>query len=46
MEVGSFEPRKISIKEAEKFEGNSLFYSVRDKENFKNKNISIFGGGD
>ena len=44
--VGSFEPRKISIKEAEKFEGNSLFYSVRDKENFKNKNISIFGGGD
>ena len=44
--VGSFEPRKISIKEAEKFEGNSLFYAVRDKEKFKNKNISIFGGGD
>ena len=44
--VGSFEPRKLSVKEAEKFEGKSLFYSVRDKEQFKNKNISIFGGGD
>ena len=23
-----------------------LFYAVRNKDNFKNKNISIFGGGD
>ena len=44
--VGSFEPRKISLKESEKFEGKSVFYSVKNKENFKNKNISIFGGGD
>jgi len=44
--VGSFEPRKLSVKEAEKFEGKSLFYAVRNKEQFKNKNISIFGGGD
>ena len=44
--VGSFEPRKLSVKEAEKFEGKSLFYAVRNKELFKNKNISIFGGGD
>ena len=44
--VGSFEPRKFSIKEAEKFEDKSLFYAVRDKEQFKNKSISIFGGGD
>ena len=44
--VGSFEPRKLSVKEAEKFEGKSLFYAVRNKEEFKNKNISIFGGGD
>ena len=34
------------LKEAEKFEGKSLFYAVRNKEQFKNKNISIFGGGD
>jgi thioredoxin reductase (NADPH) len=44
--VGSFEPRKISLKECEKFEGKSVFYAVKNKENFKNKNISIFGGGD
>ena len=44
--VGSFEPRKLAVNEAEKFEGKSLFYAVRDKEKFKNKNISIFGGGD
>jgi thioredoxin reductase (NADPH) len=44
--VGSFEPRKLSVKEAEKFEGKHLFYTVKDKEQFKNKNISIFGGGD
>ena len=44
--VGSFEPRKLSLKKAEKFEGKSIFYSVKNKEEFKNKNISIFGGGD
>ena len=44
--VGSFEPRRLSVKEAEKFEDKSLFYSVKNKEQFKNKNISIFGGGD
>ena len=44
--VGSFEPRKISLKDCEKLEGKSVFYAVRNKDNFKNKNISIFGGGD
>ena len=44
--VGSFEPRKISLKEAEKLEGKSVFYAVKNKEYFQNKKISIFGGGD
>ncbi len=44
--VGSFEPRKFQIKEAEKFENNGIFYSIKDKTLFKNKKISIFGGGD
>ena len=44
--VGSFEPRKLALKETEKFEGKSIFYSVKNKNEFKNKNISIFGGGD
>ena len=44
--VGSFEPRKFSPKECEKFENKSLFYSVKDKSVFKGKTVSIFGGGD
>tara|TARA_B100000131_G_scaffold288827_1_gene300409 strand:+ start:159 stop:1181 length:1023 start_codon:yes stop_codon:yes gene_type:complete len=44
--VGSFEPRKFTVKECEKFEGEQIFYSVKDKSIFKNKTISIFGGGD
>ena len=44
--VGSFEPRKLSLKEAEKFEGKQVLYSVTNKDLFKNKKLSIFGGGD
>ena len=44
--VGSFEPRKFSVKEAEKFENNGVFYSIKDKNFFKNKKVCIFGGGD
>ena len=44
--VGSFEPRKFSVKECEKFEGKEIFYSVKDKTIFKDKIVSIFGGGD
>ena len=32
--VGSFEPRKFSTKDSEKFEGKNLFYSVKDKSKF------------
>ena len=44
--VGSFEPRKFSPKECEKFENKSLFYSVKDKKVFEGKTVTIFGGGD
>ena len=44
--VGSFEPRKFSVKEYEKFEGKEILYSVKDKSIFKDKTVSIFGGGD
>ena len=44
--VGSFEPRKFSVDGAEKFKNNGIYYSVKDKTIFKNKKISIFGGGD
>ena len=44
--VGAFEPRKFIIKDAQKFENNGLYYSIKDKNIFKNKKICIFGGGD
>ena len=44
--VGSFEPRKFLVKECVKFEGKEILYSVKDKTIFKNKTVSIFGGGD
>ena len=44
--VGSFEPRKFAAKECERFEEKSIFYSIKDKTIFKDKTVSIFGGGD
>jgi thioredoxin reductase (NADPH) len=44
--VGSFEPRKFAPKDCEKFEDKSIFYSIKDKTIFKDKTVSIFGGGD
>ena len=35
--VGSFEPRKFSVKECEKFENKSIFYSIKDKKIFDGK---------
>ena len=44
--VGSFEPRKFAPKECEKFESQSILYSIKDKKIFEGKTVSIFGGGD
>ena len=44
--VGSFEPRKFPVKECEKFENQSVLYSIKDKKIFKDKTVTIFGGGD
>ncbi len=44
--VGSFEPRKFPLKECEKFENKSIFYSVKDQRIFESKIVTIFGGGD
>ncbi len=44
--VGSFEPRKFPTKSAEKFDGASVLYSIKDKTIFKDKSVAIFGGGD
>lgn len=43
---GSFVPKRLSLPEAAEFENTSLFYAVRQKDIFKDKNILIAGGGD
>ena len=44
--VGSFQPKKIKLKNIEKFDGQWLHYKVNDKSDFLNKDIIILGGGD
>lgn len=44
--VGAFEPRKLKIEGAEKYESGNLHYFVNDMEQFKNQKVMILGGGD
>lgn len=44
--VGSFEPKRIPMPKITKYEEEFVFYSVKDKEKFRNKDILIIGGGD
>ena len=44
--AGSFVPRKPPIKNIDKYENKSVFYSIVEKKLFKGKNILIAGGGD
>jgi thioredoxin reductase (NADPH) len=43
---GSFQPKRPPIPGIEAYEGKSVFYSVRQMENFRGRNILIVGGGD
>ena len=43
---GSFVPKKPKIPNLEAYEGTSVFYAVRQREQFTGKNILIAGGGD
>ncbi|HZW58103.1 MAG TPA: NAD(P)/FAD-dependent oxidoreductase [Nitrososphaerales archaeon] len=44
--VGSFSPNKLNIQNQEKYEGNGIYYFVKHKDFFKDKNLLIVGGGD
>ena len=44
--VGSFQPRTIKVDGIEQFEGNQVFYRVKDPSRFHGKNLVICGGGD
>jgi len=43
---GSFQPKKPPIPGVDDYEGQSVFYAVRQREAFRGKNIVIAGGGD
>ncbi|MFC5068255.1 NAD(P)/FAD-dependent oxidoreductase [Flaviflagellibacter deserti] len=43
---GSFQPKKPPISNVDEFEKESVFYSVRKMEAFRDKNVLIVGGGD
>lgn len=44
--VGAFEPRRLELAEASRFEGRNLHYFVGDLQRFKDQNVLISGGGD
>ncbi len=44
--VGSFSPNKLNILNQEQFEGNGIYYFVKQKAFFKDKRLLIVGGGD
>jgi ferredoxin/flavodoxin---NADP+ reductase len=44
--VGSFSPNKLNIVNQEKYDGNGIYYFVKQKEFFRDKNLLIVGGGD
>lgn len=43
---GAFGPNRPPLDGIEEYEGKSVFYSVRSKAEFANKNVVIAGGGD
>lgn len=43
---GAFEPRKLNVDGAEKFEGKNLHYFVTNMNQFKDEHVLLLGGGD
>ncbi|MFC5590719.1 NAD(P)/FAD-dependent oxidoreductase [Sporosarcina soli] len=43
---GAFQPRRIQIEDAEKYEKKNLHYFINDLNKFKDKRVALFGGGD
>lgn len=43
---GAFQPRKLQVEGCERYEAHNLHYFVTDLEQFSDRNVVIFGGGD
>ncbi|TCS83126.1 NAD(P)/FAD-dependent oxidoreductase [Tepidibacillus fermentans] len=44
--IGAFEPRRLDVEGAEKYEKTNLHYFVSDMEVFRDRRVLVFGGGD
>jgi thioredoxin reductase (NADPH) len=44
--VGSFQPRRLGVADAERFEGDRIHYKVSSAPRFHQRRLIIFGGGD
>ncbi len=44
--LGSFQPRRLMVPDAERFEGTQIHYRVRRAEDYHGKDLLIAGGGD
>ena len=44
--AGACVPKKLDVDYPEELEGKNIFYSVKNKEQFRGKNVLIIGGGD
>ncbi|MFC3040485.1 NAD(P)/FAD-dependent oxidoreductase [Virgibacillus xinjiangensis] len=43
---GAFKPRKMNLENEANFEGKNLHYKIEDINDFKDKEVCVFGGGD
>src|SRR5690625_920275 len=43
---GAFKPRTMNLENETKFDGKNLHYRIKDLNDFKNKDVVVFGGGD
>jgi thioredoxin reductase (NADPH) len=44
--VGSFQPRRLGVESAERYEGSQIHYRVKAASDFHGRRLVIFGGGD
>lgn len=44
--AGACVPKKLDVEYNRNFEGDCIFYAVKNKERFREKNVLIIGGGD
>ncbi len=43
---GSFQPKRLPVEGVEPYEQKSVFYAVRQREQFRNQKLIVVGGGD